>query len=77
MQKALLQMHIQLSQAISDVMDATGQRIIRAIVAGERDPQQWAPLRNDRGKKGADESAMACASLQRVCHGNVRGHWKR
>jgi hypothetical protein len=59
MQKALLQMHIQLSQALSNVMGAPGQRIIRAIVAGERDSQQLAPLRNDRGKKGADESARA------------------
>ena len=38
MQQALLQMNIQLSQALSDVTGATGQRIIRAIVAGERDP---------------------------------------
>ena len=46
MQKALLQMHIQLSQALSDVTGDTGQRIIRAIVAGERDPQHLADLRN-------------------------------
>jgi hypothetical protein len=37
-QKALLQMHIQLSHALSDVTGTTGQRILRAIVAGERDP---------------------------------------
>jgi transposase len=35
MQKAHLQMHIQLSQALSEVMGATGQRVIRAIVATE------------------------------------------
>lgn len=38
LQKALLQMNLQLSQALSDVTGETGQRIIRAIVAGERDP---------------------------------------
>lgn len=38
MQKALLYMNIQLSQALSDITGATGMAIIRAIVAGERDP---------------------------------------
>jgi hypothetical protein len=42
MQQALLQMNMQLSQALSDVMGVTGQRIIRAIVAGERDPRTLA-----------------------------------
>jgi transposase len=46
MQKALLQMNIQLSQALSDVTGDPGQRIIRAIVAGERHPQPLAALRN-------------------------------
>src|SRR5204862_4929187 len=55
MQQALLQMHIQLSQALSDVTGITGQRIIRAIVAGERDPRTLAALRNYRCKKDADE----------------------
>ncbi|MBE7535449.1 MAG: transposase [Anaerolineales bacterium] len=36
MQKALLQMNVQLSQALSDITGETGLRIIRAIVAGER-----------------------------------------
>src|ERR1700737_4494624 len=37
MQKALTQMNIQLANVISDVVGETGQKIIRAIVAGERD----------------------------------------
>ena len=37
MQKALLYMNIQLSQALSDITGVTGMAIIRAIVAGERD----------------------------------------
>jgi hypothetical protein len=59
MQKALLQMNIQLSQALSDVTGVTGQRIIRAIVAGERDPRTLAALRNYRCKKDEDEIALA------------------
>ena len=45
MQKALLQMNIQLSQALSDVTGETRQKIIRAIVTGERDPQKLAEFR--------------------------------
>src|SRR6266446_6922614 len=51
MQKALLQMNIQLSQALSAVTGVTGQCIIRAIVAGERDPRRLAALRNYRCTK--------------------------
>ncbi|MDE8344380.1 MAG: IS110 family transposase [Acidocella sp.] len=37
MQKALQQMNLQLSQVLNDITGATGQAILRAIVAGERD----------------------------------------
>jgi len=37
MQKALAQMNIQLANVISDVAGETGQKILRAIAAGERD----------------------------------------
>lgn len=68
MQQALLQMNIQLSQALSDLTGLTGQRIIRAIVAGERDPQQLAALRNYRCQKEADEIAMALTGTWREEH---------
>lgn len=45
MQKALLQMNVQLSQAVTDVTGVTGQKIIRAIVSGERNPEALAALR--------------------------------
>src|SRR5262249_53735702 len=48
MQKALTQMNIQLSNVITDVMGETGQKILRAIVAGERDGQVLAALKNRR-----------------------------
>ena len=68
MQKALLQMNIQLSQALSDVTGATGQRIIRAIVAGERDPRTLAALRNYRCQKDGDEIARALTGTWREEH---------
>ena len=58
-------MNIQLSQALSDVTGTTGQRIIRAIVAGERDPSTLAALRNSRCTKDTDEIAKALTSTWR------------
>lgn len=48
MQKALIQMNVQLTNVISDITGLTGQKIIRAIVAGERDPDKLAKLRHER-----------------------------
>jgi transposase len=73
MQKALLQMNIQLSQALSDVTGTTGLRIIRAIVAGERDPHTLAALRNYRCKKEAEEMALALTGTWRAEHLFVLG----
>jgi len=44
MQKVLTQMNVQLANVISDLSGWTGQRIVRAILAGERDPQTLAAL---------------------------------
>src|SRR2546426_7476497 len=44
MQKVLTQMNIQLANVISDLSGWTGQRIVRAILAGERDPHTLAAL---------------------------------
>lgn len=48
MQKALTFMNIQLQHVISNITGVTGMRIIRAIVAGERDPDKLAALRDVR-----------------------------
>lgn len=48
MQKALMEMNLQLHHVVSDITGATGMRIIRAIVAGERDPDVLASLRDTR-----------------------------
>lgn len=44
MQKVLTQMNIQLANVISDLSGWTGQRIVRAMLAGERDPETLAAL---------------------------------
>lgn len=48
MQKALTQMNVQLDNVISDIVGETGQKIVRAILGGERDPLTLAKLRNGR-----------------------------
>jgi len=55
MQKALTQMNLQLANVISDIMGVTGQAILRAIVAGERDAEKLAKLRNWRIQASQEE----------------------
>lgn len=50
MQKALTYMNLQLHHVISDITGATGMQIIRAIVAGERNPDVLAEMRDVRCK---------------------------
>lgn len=64
-QKALLLMNLLLTEVISDVMGETGQKIIRAILAGERDGQVLAQLRNSHIK--ASEADIAKA---------LQGNWR-
>jgi transposase len=68
MQKALTQMNIQLANVISDVAGETGQKILRAIVAGERDGQALAKLRNARIRASADEIAKSLQGSWRAEH---------
>jgi transposase len=48
MQKALMEMNLQLHHVVSDITGVTGMRIIRAIVAGERDLDVLASYRDVR-----------------------------
>ena len=68
MQKALVQMNIQLTEVLSDVMGMTGQAIIRAIVAGERDPKVLARHRNARVKASAEDITKALTGNWREEH---------
>lgn len=54
MQKALDQMNVQVHRAVSDLTGTTGMAIVRAIVAGERDPGRLALLRDGRCRKSAE-----------------------
>ena len=64
-QKALVQMNVQLDNVLSDIMGVTGQLIVRAIVAGERNGAVLAGFRDGRCK--ADAATIA-ASLE--------GNWR-
>ena len=68
MQKALVQMNIQLTEVLSDVMGQTGQAIIRAVVAGERDPQVLARHRNGRVKASTEQVCRALTGTWREEH---------
>ena len=68
MQKALQQMNVQLTQVVSDITGVTGLTILRAIVAGQRDPQQLAALRQPGVKKTEAEIAKALTGNYRPEH---------
>lgn len=64
-QKALTQMNMKLQHVVSDMTGVTGLAIIRAILAGERNPETLAQLRDSRCQH--DEATMA-----RALQGNGR-----
>lgn len=66
MQKALVQMNIQLTEVLSDVMGMTGQASIRSIVAGERDPKVLA--RHRRVKASEEDVVKALTGNWREEH---------
>ena len=65
MQKALAQMNLQLANVVADITGATGMRIIRAVLDGERDPLVLARLR-DRRCKNSEQT------IARSLNGNFR-----
>ena len=68
MQKALTQMNVQLANVISDVAGETGQKILRAIVAGERDGQVLGSMKNARIRASVDEIAKSLQGNWRAEH---------
>jgi hypothetical protein len=68
MPKALTQMHLKLQHVVSDVTGETGMAIIRAMLAGERDPVRLARLRHDRGHHDAETIAKALHGQWREEH---------
>ena len=68
MQKALQQMNLLLHRVVSDLTGVTGLAIIRAILAGERDPLQLAQPRNPHCKQSAETIAQALVGNFRPEH---------
>ncbi|HEX8798333.1 MAG TPA: IS110 family transposase, partial [Terriglobales bacterium] len=57
MQKALTQMNVQLANVLTDISGVTGQAIIKAILAGERNPLKLAAFRDPRVKASEEQIA--------------------
>ena len=68
MQKALQQMNILLHQVVADITGVTGMTILRAILAGERDPQVLAQSRDPRCKNSAEVIAQSLVGNYRAEH---------
>lgn len=68
MQKALMEMNLQLHHVVSDITGATGMKIIRAIVAGERDPEALADYRDVRCKSSPATIRAALVGNDRAEH---------
>lgn len=66
MQKALTVMNLRLTNVLSDITGVTGMKIIRAILAGERDPEVLASYRHSN-----------CAKSKVEITKSLEGHYKR
>jgi transposase len=65
MQKCLDQMNVRIHRAVSDLDGTTGMAILRAIVAGQRDPVQLAKLRDPR-----------CHNSEATIAQELTGNWR-
>jgi transposase len=65
MQKALVEMNLQLQNVVSDISGDTGMRIIRAICSGERNPKKLAGYRDPR-----------CKNSEETIEKSLNGHYK-
>lgn len=68
MQKSLEQMNLKLTEVVADITGVTGMTIIRAILRGERTPQQLAQYRQPGCAKSEVEIAMALQGHYRDEH---------
>jgi transposase len=68
MQKALMQMNLQVHHVLSDITGTTGMAIIRAIVAGEQDPEVLAQFRDERCKASTETIRAALTGNYRTEH---------
>lgn len=68
MQKALIQMNLQLHNVISDLTGRTGLAILDAILVGERDTKKLADLKDPRIKASAETIAKSLEGYYRPEH---------
>src|SRR6266852_5659071 len=68
MQKALMQMNVQLHHVVTDITGLTGMRVIRAIVAGNHAPEQLAEFRDRRCHASEDTIREALIGNYRPEH---------
>jgi len=66
MQKALMQMNLQLHHVVSDITGVTGMKIMRAMVAGQHDPAKLATYRDVR-----------CQASEETIREALTGHYRR
>lgn len=66
MQKALTVMNLRLTNVLSDITGVTGMKIIRSIIAGERNPEVLASFRHSN-----------CAKSQAEIAKSLEGNYKR
>jgi transposase len=59
LQKVIEEMNVKLTEVVSDIVGLTGLKILKAIVAGERDPRKLARHRHPSCKTSAEEIARA------------------
>lgn len=68
LEKALEQMNVKLTRVVSDVTGLTAMSILKAILAGERDPRKLAALRDWRCKQDEQTIALALQGTWRPEH---------
>jgi transposase len=68
MQKALMQMNLQLHHVVADITGVTGMKILRSIVAGETDPEALVVHRDVRCKASVETIREALTGHYRPEH---------
>jgi len=68
MQKALTEMNVMLHVVVTDITGQTGLRIVRSILAGERDPERLAQHRDPRCRASHPEIVAALTGNDRAEH---------
>jgi hypothetical protein len=61
-------MHRKLTQVVREITGVTGMALLTAILAGERDPQHLAKLRNPHCHHDEDDIAKALPGTGRAEH---------